>query len=61
MHYFKLLKLESRKLIDDMAINCGSPWNFVSMKIYMKIMLSNGRFIKIHIELRNIELDSNYT
>ena len=34
MHYFKPLKLESRQLIDDMAINLWSPWNFVSIKIY---------------------------
>ena len=34
MHYFKLLKLESKQLIDDIAINLSSPWNFVSMRIY---------------------------
>ena len=34
MHYLKLLKLESRQLINDMAINHWSPWNFVSVKIY---------------------------
>ena len=32
MHYFKLLKLESRQLIDDMTIDLWSPWNFESMK-----------------------------
>jgi len=32
MHYFKLEKLESKKLIDDMTINLWLPWNFASME-----------------------------
>ena len=32
MHYFKLLKLESRQLINNIAVNLWSLWNFVSVK-----------------------------
>ena len=32
MHYFKLQKLEFKKLIDDMTIDIRSPCNFASMK-----------------------------
>ena len=37
MYYFKLQKLEFKQLIDDMAINLWSPWNFAYGE-YMKIM-----------------------
>jgi len=39
MYYFKLQKIEFKKLINDMVINLWSPWNFASMEnIRSKIM-----------------------
>ena len=61
MRYFKLQKFESQQLIDDMTINFFITLKFCKHEKYMKIMQSNGRFVKIHIELRNIGLGSSYT
>jgi len=32
MHYFKVQKLEFKKLVDDMTINIWSLWNFEGME-----------------------------
>ena len=53
MHYFKLQKLEFKQLIDDIANDFLSFWNFVNIGNTRR-MQSNGSFVKIHIQLKNI-------
>ena len=53
MHYFKLQKLEFKQLIDDIANDFWSFWNFVNIGNTRR-MQSNGWFVKIHIQLKNI-------